>query len=469
MALKEFKVPDLGEGLTEAEIVNWLVAAGDTVELNQPLVEVETEKAIVEVPSPYAGVIKELRGAVGERVAVGSTFVVFETEGAEGEEPASAGSRKEVLVGYGPEEGGSKRRKDRKIGRRKDDATDGEAPHEAEAPSAGSSPEPSAQTAGVTAGAARSTNGSGGSAGVRALATPPVRKLARELGIDIDQVTGSGPGGRVTREDVQAASGDTETAPGAAADDAEAPAAAPAAVKRRGDAASEERIPVRSIRRLIAERMVRSVQTIPHVSEWVQVDASELMRLREQLKPAAAEQGVKLSPLPLCAKALIAALKTYPLINSAWSDEGPEIIVSHHVHLGIAADTDRGLLVPVVRDADAMNVFQIAAEITRLVDLSRSGKIGPGDLSGSTITITNIGSFGMESGTPIINAPEAAILALGAVAKRPWVHNGEVKPRDVMTIALSFDHRIVDGAYAGRFLRHLGDLIETPARLLATL
>jgi 2-oxoisovalerate dehydrogenase E2 component (dihydrolipoyl transacylase) len=451
VSLKEFKVPDLGEGLTEAEIVNWLVKPGDTVDLNQPLVEVETEKAIVEVPSPYAGTIKELRGEVGERVAVGSTFVVFEVSGGESDKPESAGSRKEVLVGYGPEEGGSKRRKDRKIGRRKEESAEPEA-----------TPEPVAEkTAPDTA---HSGNGSGK---VRALATPPVRKLARELGVDIDSIDGSGPGGRVTREDVQSAAASEPAASSQPAPAASSKAATP--VKTRSASGEPERIPVRSIRRTIAERMVHAKTTIPHVTEWVQIDATELMRLRAQLKPAAEEQGVKLSPLPLVAKALVAALRSYPNVNSHWNSDGPEIIVYPNVNLGIAADTDRGLLVPVVKNADQMNVFEIATEIARLVELARTGKAAPGDLGGGTITITNVGSFGMESGTPVINAPEAAILALGAVVKRPWVVNDEVVARDVMTIALTFDHRILDGAYAGRFLRHLGDLIETPAKLLAAL
>ena len=467
MALKEFKVPDLGEGLTEAEIVNWLVKPGDTVELNQPLVEVETEKAIVEVPSPYAGTVKELRGNVGERVAVGSTFVVFETGDAAGDadEPASTGSRKEVLVGYGPEEGGSKRRKDRKIGRRKDeDDADASAPE----------PEPVTEAAAPAApAAAPATNGSrgtNGSGAVRALATPPVRKLARELGVDIDVIEGSGPGGRVTRDDVQAAASAPAAAPTAPAAPAAASAPAAAPVTRRSSGGTQpERIAVRSIRRTIAERMVHAKTTIPHVTEWLQIDASQLMELRAQLKPAAEQQGIKLSPLPLVAKALVAAIRSYPNVNSHWSNEGPEILVYPNVNLGIAADTDRGLLVPVVRDADQLNVFQIASEISRLVDLARTGKAAPADLGGGTITITNVGSFGMESGTPVINAPEAAILALGAVVKRPWVVGDQVVARDVMTIALTFDHRILDGAYAGRFLRHLGDLIETPAMLLAAL
>lgn len=442
MAERSFKVPDLGEGLTEAEIVNWLVKVGDAVELNQPIVEVETEKAIVEVPSPFEGKIKELRGKVGEKVEVGSVFVVFDVAG-DDESPAEAGSRKEVLVGYGPEEGGGKRRKQRKIGRRKGD----------DESSAEGSDQP-----------------------VAALATPPVRKLARELGVDIDELKGSGPDGRVTREDVQAAA--NGSAPAAAPAPATAPPAARAAATstpaaspkpRVSDDTEDERIPVRAIRRSIAEKMVRAKRTIPHVTEWLEVDATELMAVRQQLKNAPEAKEVKISPLPIIAKALTAALKSYPLINASWDDETTEIVVHHRVHLGIATDTDRGLLVPVVKDADRLTIFEIAAETARLAELSRTGKIGPSDLTGSTVTITNIGSFGMQSGTPIINHPEAAILAPGAIVAKPWVVDGKIEVRQIMTLALAFDHRLIDGAYAGRFLRHLGDLIESPARLLAAL
>ena len=427
MSARDFKLPDLGEGLTEAEIVQWLVKEGDTIELNQPIVEVETEKALVEIPSPFAGTVEKIFGEVGAKVAVGSTIITVETT-----DDAPKTGRKEVLVGYGPEEGGSKRRKNRKIGRREDEAAD-----QPELPA-------------------------------RALATPPVRKLARDLGVDIDAVNGSGKEGRVTRDDVLAAADSTTKQP-AAEEAAEVIAIAPSPQIRAVPDQTEERIPVRAIRRSIAEKMVRSAFTIPHVAEWLQVDASELMKLRTDLQASPEAKEMKISPLPIIVKALLAALRKHPLVNSSWDDKANEIVVRHVYHIGIATDTERGLLVPVVKNADHLNIFELSREITRLAASARDGKIGPSDLTGSTITITNVGSFGMESGTPIINHPEAAILAPGVIAKRPWVVDGQIAIRDVMTLALSFDHRVLDGAEAGRFLRYLGDLIEKPARLFGVL
>ncbi len=431
--VREFKLPDLGEGLTEAEIVSWIVKEGEEVALNQPIVEVETEKAIVEIPSPFAGVVEKLHGEVGERVAVGAPLISIKTSA----DAPQTGRRQEVLVGYGPEEGKGKRRR-KKIGRRDDGAEE-------------TAEEPAAPA--------------------KALATPVVRKLAKDLGIDIDKLTGSGSAGRVTREDVLAASPGGARAPVAAAPAKSAAAAAPSApVERRvAGVEGEERIAVRSIRRSIAERMVRSYSEIPHVTEWVTVDATELMRIRGELSAAPEAEGGKVSPLPLCVRALVASLRKFPRVNSAWDPDGPEIVVKQHIHVGIAADTDRGLLVPVVRFADQLNVFETSREIARLVGTARDGSIGPGDLTGSTITITNVGSFGMEGGTPIINYPEAAILCLGTITPRPWVVDGEIVPRQIMTMALTFDHRILDGAEAGRFLRYLADLIESPARLLGLL
>jgi len=430
MESREFKLPDLGEGLTEAEIVQWLVKEGDTIELNQPIVEVETEKALVEIPSPFAGTVEKIFGDVGARVNVGATIITVQTS-----EDAPKTGRKEVLVGYGPDEGASKRRKDRKIGRRTEE-TPAEEPEQP----------------------------------ARALATPPVRKLARDLGIDIDGVSGTGKEGRVTREDVVAAA---DSQKGAGEEQAEevaevVPLTQPAAIRAVPDQA-EERIPVRAIRRSIAEKMVRSAFTIPHVAEWLQVDATELMKLRTDLQTSPEAKEMKISPLPIIVKALLAALRKHPLVNSSWDNDTNEIVVRHVYHIGIATDTERGLLVPVVKNADQLNIFELSREIARLAASARDGKIGPSDLTGSTVTITNVGSFGMESGTPIINYPEAAILAPGVIAKRPWVVDGEIVVRDVMTMALSFDHRVLDGAEAGRFLRYLGDLIEKPARLFGVL
>jgi pyruvate dehydrogenase E2 component (dihydrolipoamide acetyltransferase) len=431
--VREFKLPDLGEGLEEAEIVSWLVKEGEQVELNQPLVEVETEKALVQIPSPYAGVVEKLHGDVGDRVKVGAALVSIKTGAAE---PEAGKRRQEVLVGYGPEEGGSRRRRRKRLGKATDE------------PAAG--PEPEVPR--------------------KALATPPVRKLARELGVDIDTVDGTGPDGRVTRDDVVAASEGGARKPKLAERVASVTRLEPTAGRRPAEAGpAEERIPVRAIRRTIAERMVRSYSEIPHVTEWLEVDASEFMKLRDDLKAAPEAEDVKMSPLPVLVKALIAALRKHPLINSSWDAETQEIIVKRVYHIGIATDTERGLLVPVVRDADQLSVFDIAREIARLAEAARGGAITPAELTGSTITITNVGSFGMASGTPIINHPESAILATGAISKRPWVVNDQIVPRYVMTLALSFDHRIIDGAEAGRFLRYLGDLVEKPARLFGVL
>jgi pyruvate dehydrogenase E2 component (dihydrolipoamide acetyltransferase) len=345
--------------------------------------------------------------------------------------------RKEVLVGYGPEEGASKRRKNRKIGRRSE-----ETPEETEEPG---------QPA-------------------RALATPPVRKLARDLGLDIDEMSGTGKEGRVTREDVVAAADGQKGGADEPADEVAevVPLTQPSGIRAVPDQA-EERIPVRAIRRSIAEKMVRSAFTIPHVAEWLQVDATELMKLRTDLQTSPEAKEMKISPLPIIVKALLAALRKHPLVNSSWDDATNEIVVKHVYHIGIATDTERGLLVPVVKNADQLNIFELSREISRLAASARDGKIGPADLTGSTVTITNVGSFGMESGTPIINYPEAAILAPGVISKRPWVVDGQVVVRDVMTLAASFDHRVLDGAEAGRFLRYLGDLIEKPARLFGVL
>ncbi|MCA1831341.1 MAG: dihydrolipoamide acetyltransferase family protein [Actinomycetota bacterium] len=465
--VREFKLPDLGEGLTEAEIVSWMVKEGEEVSLNQPIVEVETEKAIVEIPSPFAGTVEKLHGDVGERVNVGAALVSIRTDAG-----APQTGRREVLVGYGPDESAGKRKR-RKIGKRGEEASDNGAAEEEVAK------EEEAVTAKQEAEPRRlqSVPSDGEPARTHALATPPVRKLAREMGVDLDSIDGTGPDGRVTREDVEGAASAPKKAAAAEAKKEQPAAAAaaekeeiPAAIERRvAGVEEEERIPVRSIRRSIAEHMVRSYTEIPHVTEWCTVDATEIMAMRKELSAAPEANGKKISPLPICVRALVAAIRKYPRVNSAWDKESGDILVKKHIHVGIATDTDRGLLVPVVRHADQLNVFEVSQEIARLVATARDASIGAHDLRGSTVTITNVGSFGMESGTPIINSPEAAILALGAITKRPWVLDGQIVPRDIMTIALTFDHRILDGAEAGRFLRYMGDLIEHPARLLGVL
>ncbi|MGZ4214086.1 MAG: dihydrolipoamide acetyltransferase family protein, partial [Actinomycetota bacterium] len=360
METRDFKLPDLGEGLTDAEIVQWLVKEGDAIELNQPIVEVETEKALVEIPSPFAGTVRSIHGDVGARVNVGETIITVETSA-----DAPRTGRKEVLVGYGPEEGDAKRRKNRKIGRREEQEP--EQPEEPEEPA-------------------------------RALATPPVRKLARDLGVDIDAVVGTGKDGRVTREDVTAASTGEKAAPEQPEEPSEEAEVVelPTATQRLRAVPEEEeeRIPVRAIRRSIAEKMVRSAFTIPHVAEWLQVDATELMKLRADLQASPEAQGIKISPLPIIVKALLAALRKHPLVNGSFDDEKKEIVIHRVYHVGIATDTERGLLVPVVKHADQLNIFELAREIARLAGAARDGGIGPADLTGSTITVTNVGSFG---------------------------------------------------------------------------
>lgn len=426
-----FKLPDLGEGLTEAELVQWLVKEGDSVELNQPICEVETEKALVEIPSPFAGTVQKTFGEVGDTIEVGKPLIEILTTA---EAPKTG--RKEVLVGYGPEEEGATAKRRRRIGKGRKKEAEPE-------------PEPEQPR--------------------KALATPPVRKLAKEKSVDIDTIAGTGKGGRVTREDVLAAAEGGAEAPATRAGAAEVKLAPAQRITRREEGPDTERIPVRATRRSIAEKMTRSKFTIPHVTEWLDVDATELMSLRKDLSAAPEAEGTKISPLPVIVKALIAALRQYPLINASFDDENQEIILHKRHHVGIATDTERGLLVPVIKDADELNVFGIANEIVRLATLARDGKASIDELTGSTVTVTNIGSFGMASGTAIINHPEAAILAPGAITEKPWVVDGQIVVRQVMTLALSFDHRVIDGAYAGRFLRYLADLIEKPARLFGVL
>jgi pyruvate dehydrogenase E2 component (dihydrolipoamide acetyltransferase) len=400
-----------------------------------------------------------------------------------------------VLVGYGPEEGGKRRRRG-PIGRREgavDETPTEEAEEEPEEEKEAVRPplravqEAEAEADEEAVADKQEAEPSTG----RAQATPPVRKMARDLGVDIDTVRGTGPGGRVTREDVQSAAkapakpaaAQTPAQPAAAqqrqtaqqqqpaASAAPKPAPLQPVQRRTAGVEEEERIPVRAIRRSIAKQMVRSWTELVHVTEWCTIDATELMQIREQLSAAPEANGRKISPLPIVVKALGPAVEKWPMANSSWESDGDNanIVLKKHLHVGIAADTDRGLLVPVVKHADQLNVYEISQEISRLVASARDSSIGLEDLKGSTITITNVGSFGMEAGTPIINYPETGIVTLGAITKRPWIVGGEIVPRQVMTIAFTFDHRVLDGAYAGRFLRYLGDLIEHPARLLGLL
>jgi 2-oxoisovalerate dehydrogenase E2 component (dihydrolipoyl transacylase) len=438
-----FNLPDLGEGLTDGEVIRWLVAEGDQVTLNQPLVEVETAKAAVELPSPWAGKVTRLHAGEGQAVDVGAPIVTVEVAGAEprlapGDVPSVLGESQvesqPTLVGPGPRGEGRRRR-----------IVPAEPAEPAEPAVNGHQPAPTAIEA--AAGVTRD----------RPKATPPVRKYARDRGVDLSLLTGTGRDGRITRSDVDAAL-------------APEPAVTPAApaARERG----EQRTPVRGTRRAIAAAMVASVSEIPHVTEFLTIDATAVLALRDRLRalPAVTEAGLKVTPLAVIAKAVATAARRFPLLNASWRalpGGEAEIVTRDWVHLGIATDTAGGLVVPVVRDADRLGILELAGEITRLTTLARDRKASPADLSGSTITVTNIGGFGVESGTPIINRPECAIVATGQIAERPWVVDGQLAVRSVMTISVSFDHRIVDGAEAARFLTTLRDLLEDPALLAA--
>jgi 2-oxoisovalerate dehydrogenase E2 component (dihydrolipoyl transacylase) len=449
VAEREFKLPDLGEGLTEGEVVRWLVAEGDTIVLNQPIVEVETAKAVVEIPAPYAGTVRRLHAGEGDTVDVGAPLISVETDGGSGglkvsppenggaasdggpvavaAEPDPEAQLQATLVGPGERQPTRRRR----IGGHARSAN-GPVQTATPAPAATATPAPAAQ---------------------RPKATPPVRRYARDRGVDLTALVGTGRDGRITREDVDGAL-DTGQA------------AAPVAARTPRER-TEERIPVRGTRRQIAAAMTASAFSIPHVTEFLTVDATRLVELRERLRALPAADGLKLTPLAVVAKALCVAVRSYPLMNSSWDEDAGDIVVKGWVNLGIATDTPTGLLVPNIKDADTLGVLDLARELARLTELARERKAAPADLTGGTITVTNVGGFGVETGTPIINRPECAILATGLIAPRPWVVDGQLAVRQLMTAAVSFDHRIVDGAYAARFLAHLRDLLEDPALLSA--
>jgi len=456
MSIQEFRLPDLGEGLTEGEILQWLVAVGDEVKLNQPIVEVETAKAAVEVPSPYAGIVTALLHEAGETVDVGMPIIRIETGAGENQPvrddvsdalvptavaenppgaPSAPGSpeppaRTSVLVGYGPRHGAAVRRPRRPV-IEKDGVT--------EPPVLGRSRE-----SGVAVGdRARAAAQQG------VLAKPPVRKLAKDLGVDLTDIQGTGPGGIVTREDVQAAS------PGIAA------AVAPA------NAEDEQRIPIKGVRKHTAAAMVASAFTAPHASTYVAVDVTPTMELRSRLSVLPEFAEVKVSPLLLVARALLNAVRRHPEINASWDEAAQEIVIRRRVNLGIAAATPRGLIVPNIKDAGSLRLPELAAELQGLTSTARDGKTSPADLTGGTITITNVGVFGVDGGTPILNPGEAAILCVGAISERPWVHDGAVSIRQVCELSLSFDHRMVDGQLGSEFLADVGRQLADPAVLLA--
>ncbi len=464
-SLREFKMPDVGEGLTEAEILTWYVKPGDTVTDGQVVCEVETAKAAVELPIPFTGVVEALHFPAGATVDVGTSIIAVAVAGAApapAAAPAAAPApapaaepepeRREVLVGYGPRTGSAQRRARRTNGA-------GAAP----APVAAPAPAPVAAPAPVPAPAVAE--------GERPLAKPPVRKLAKDLGIDLRTVVPTGANGVITREDVHAAANTAAEAvvePVAAPAVSAAPAAEPVAVALPVPAAAGDvRVPVKGVRKATAQAMVASAFTAPHVTEFVQVDVTRTMKLVRKLKESGElGAGVRVSPLLLVAKALLTAVKRHPEINASWDEAAQEIVLRGAVNLGIAAATPRGLIVPNIKDAGSRTLPQLAVALGDLVETARQGKTSPADMAGGSITITNVGVFGVDTGTPILNPGEAAILAFGAVRELPWVHKGKVVPRQVTTLALSFDHRLVDGELGSKVLADTAAVLEHPKRLI---
>ncbi|MFE9920567.1 dihydrolipoamide acetyltransferase family protein [Streptomyces sp. NPDC005774] len=502
--VREFKMPDVGEGLTEAEILKWYVQPGDTVTDGQVVCEVETAKAAVELPIPYDGVVSALHFPEGTTVDVGMSIIAVDVSGgaapepeapaavpatpaaeavpaaaapavavpaaavpaeqpAEAEPTAMSSGRQPVLVGYGVSTSATRRRprKSAPDGFARQTVAGAQAELNGHAPAAPAPVADPAPAAGPVAGARRP------------LAKPPVRKLAKDLGVDLATVTPTGPDGIVTREDVHAAVAAVAAAPKASQEPtavpvpvpASAPVTAPAPVSY--DTARETRIPVKGVRKATAAAMVGSAFTAPHVTEFVTVDVTRTMKLVEELKQDKEFTGLRVNPLLLIAKALLVAIRRNPDVNASWDEAAQEIVVKHYVNLGIAAATPRGLIVPNIKDAHAKTLPQLAQSLGELVSTARDGKTSPSAMQAGTVTITNVGVFGIDTGTPILNPGESAILAVGAIKLQPWVHKGKVKPRQVTTLALSFDHRLIDGELGSRFLADVAAILEQPKRLIS--
>lgn len=465
MGMFQFKLPDIGEGMHEGEIVKWHVKPGDKVEEDQVLLEVQNDKAVVELPSPVSGIVKDVLVPEGQVATVGQVLIVFETEGESGGEAAGQAAFRETH---------DEARDNAATGGASDGVAKAGSPlpsggEPSSAPQTGGAPAASAPRPGVPGAGAPS----GGPAGV--LATPAVRKLAREKGVDITQIRGTGRHGQVTREDVLAfaaggrpqgaAASGGHAKPAEAAPAPEQPhEAAPAPVPEA--AGLEERVPLRGIRKVIAAAMAKSVYTAPHVTIMDEADVSKLVEFRQQLKPLAEKRGVKLTYLPFIVKALVAAVKRHPVLNASIDDERNEIVYKRYYHIGIATDTDNGLIVPVVRDADKKSMLEIAAEIADLAARGREGKLAAGEMKGSTISVSNIGSAGGLFFTPVINWPEVAILGVGRITDKPVVRDGQVVPGKVLALSLSFDHRLIDGATAQQAVNLIKELLENPQLLV---
>jgi 2-oxoisovalerate dehydrogenase E2 component (dihydrolipoyl transacylase) len=510
---EQFHLPDAGEGLTEADIVEWRVAVGDRVRVNQPVVEIETAKSLVELPSPYDGVVTELHVDQGVTVDVGVPIMTFDVDpdgvwtpaagsgaagsvtvsdadadagaGTRGEVPGGAGQvpgsgvegslgdrvstgsdaaavvevtdgagSGSVLVGYGTFEGAVSRR-----ARRAAESSTVEIPLVGELAPAVGAMLAGARSAGATpAGAAAQAGRDTSSSPV--LAKPPVRKLAKDLGVGLDTVTPTGPGGIVTREDVlaRAKENQPQTLATYAADDQAWRSSGAVSTDGRST-----RVPVKSVRKRTAEAMVASAFTAPHVTVFHTVDVTRTMRLVQRLRADREFAEVRVTPLLIAAKALLIAVRRHPEINASWRDEEQEIVYKHYVNLGIAAQTPRGLVVPNIKDAHRLSLHDLAFAIADLTARARAGTTAPADLTDGTITITNVGVFGIDTGTPILNPGESGILAFGAIREQPWVHKGKIRVRQVTQLALSFDHRLVDGALGARVLADVAAVLEEPA------
>ncbi|NUP21230.1 MAG: 2-oxo acid dehydrogenase subunit E2 [Streptomyces sp.] len=488
----EFRLPDLGEGLTEAEIVRWLVEVGDVVAVDQPVVEVETAKAMVDIPCPYAGVVTARFGEEGTELPVGAPLVTVAV-GASASDDETEGSGN-VLVGYGTSEAPARRRRVRPAA--PTPSANGAASPEVTAPA-----ESVARPVGTGAGHGTTGHGTTGlgpighgpighgpavhgqdtapageetrSDGPVPVISPLVRRLARENGLDLRELHGSGPDGLILRADVEYALRAAEVHGRGAQPTAEphtrvtptppAPAQAPA---RSSAPAAGIRVPLKGIRGAVADKLSRSRREIPDATCWVDADATELMRARTAMNAAG---GPKISLLALLARICTAALARFPELNSTVDMEAREIVQLDHVHLGFAAQTERGLVVPVVRDAHARDAESLTAEFARLTEAARTGTLTPAELTGGTFTLNNYGVFGVDGSTPILNHPEAAMLGVGRIIPKPWVHEGELAVRQVVELSLTFDHRVCDGGTAGGFLRYVADCVEHPAVLLRTL
>ncbi|MGW7085102.1 dihydrolipoamide acetyltransferase family protein [Streptomyces sp. NPDC054871] len=465
----EFKLPDLGEGLTEAEITRWLVQVGDVVAVDQPVVEVETAKAMVEVPCPYGGVVTARFGEEGAELPVGApllTVAVGAPAGDAGaapgtapapapEEPAERAlqaaaaeeSSGNVLVGYGTAAAPARRRRVRS------GVTTNSVTRAATRSVMTPAPKPPATSV---------------ADGPIPVISPLVRKLARENGVELRELTGTGPDGLIMRADVESAIAAERTVAQQTAPGTPTPLAAAGEETRVAPAGAETRYPLTGIRGLVADKMSRSRREIPEATCWVDADATELLAARAAMNAAVKEGGAqqKVSLLALFARISVAALARYPMLNSTVDMEAREVVRLADVHLGFAAQTDRGLVVPVVRNANTRTTESISTELIRLTESARDGKLTPGELTGGTFTLNNYGVFGVDGSTPIINHPEAAMLGVGRIVPKPWVHQGELAVRRVVQLSLTFDHRVCDGGTAGGFLRFVADCVEQPAVLL---